>query len=76
MVGCALGMMFRTGNYLSAFALSVIPALLTIALMITGQHVSENPATNSLSLGLGLIWTGNVLVLALALGLLGYLRKQ
>jgi len=76
MIGCALGMMFKTGNYLSAFALSVIPALLTIALMITGQHVSENAAANALSLGLVLIWTGNVIVFALAMGLLGYLRKQ
>jgi len=47
MIGCALGMMFKTGNYLSAFALSVIPALLTICLMITGQHVSENSVANS-----------------------------
>jgi lipopolysaccharide export LptBFGC system permease protein LptF len=76
MIGCALGMMFKTGNYLSAFALSVIPALFTIALMITGQHVSENVSSNSLSLGLGLIWTGNVIVFGLAMGLLGYLRKQ
>jgi len=76
MIGCALGMMFKTGNYLSAFALSVIPALLTICLMITGQHVSENSVANSLSLGLSLIWAGNVVVFAIALGLLGYLRKQ
>ncbi|HEV8605991.1 MAG TPA: LptF/LptG family permease [Tepidisphaeraceae bacterium] len=76
MVGCALGMMFKTGNYLSAFALSVVPALLTIALMITGQHVSENSVANSLSLGLGLIWAGNVIVFGLAIGLLGHLRRQ
>jgi lipopolysaccharide export LptBFGC system permease protein LptF len=76
MVGCGLGMMFKTGNYLSAFALSVIPALLTICLMITGQHVSENSVANSLSLGLGLIWAGNVIVFAIALALLDYLRRQ
>jgi lipopolysaccharide export LptBFGC system permease protein LptF len=76
MVGCALGMMFKTGNYLSAFALSVIPALLTICLMITGQHVSENSVANSLSLGLGLIWAGNVIVFGIGLGLLDYLRRQ
>jgi lipopolysaccharide export LptBFGC system permease protein LptF len=76
MVGCALGMMFKTGNYLSAFALSVVPALLTICLMITGQHVSENSVANSLTFGLALIWTGDVIVLAIALGLLDYLRRQ
>jgi len=42
MVGCALGMMFRSGNFLSAFALSVVPALICIALIITGQHTCEN----------------------------------
>jgi len=76
MVGCALGMMFKTGNYLSAFALSVVPALVTICLMITGQHVAENSLVNSMSLGIGLIWTGNVIVFGLALGLLDYLRRQ
>src|SRR5262249_23764250 len=32
MVGCALGMISRSGNFLSAFAVSVVPALLCIAL--------------------------------------------
>lgn len=76
MVGCALGMMFKTGNYLSAFALSVIPALISIALVVTGQHVSENTAANALKLGLSLIWGGNLAVLILAIGLLAHLRRQ
>jgi hypothetical protein len=76
MVGCGLGMMFKTGNYLSAFALSVIPALLTICLMVTGQHVSEDAASSSMSLGLGLIWAGNVIVFGIALALLDFLRRQ
>jgi lipopolysaccharide export LptBFGC system permease protein LptF len=76
MVGCALGMMFKTGNYLSAFALSVIPALISIALVVTGQHVSENTAANALKLGLSLIWGGNLAVLILAVGLLAHLRRQ
>ncbi|HEX2973446.1 MAG TPA: LptF/LptG family permease [Tepidisphaeraceae bacterium] len=74
-IGCALGMMFKTGNYLSAFALSVIPALLCIALMVTGQHVIENQS-NLLKLGLATIWSGNAIVLCLAAGLLGHLRRQ
>jgi lipopolysaccharide export LptBFGC system permease protein LptF len=74
-VGCALGMMFRTGNYLGAFSLSVIPALLCIALMVTGQHVVENES-NLLKLGLGIIWSGNAIVLILATILLGHLRRQ
>jgi len=74
-VGCALGMMFRTGNYLSAFALSVVPALLCIALIVTGQHVVENDARN-LRLGLSLIWLGNVLVMVLCVGLFGWLQRR
>jgi lipopolysaccharide export LptBFGC system permease protein LptF len=72
--GCALGMMFRTGNFLSAFALSVIPALISIALIVTGQHVGE-AAESNLKMGLGIIWSGNVLVCGLAIGLFGHLRK-
>src|SRR5699024_2279604 len=33
-VGCALGMMFQSGNFLNAFAISVIPAILIISLII------------------------------------------
>ena len=44
--------------------------------MITGQHVSEDPVANSLSFGLGLIWTGNVIVFGIALGLLEHMRRQ
>jgi hypothetical protein len=84
MVGCALGMMFRSGNFLSAFAVSVIPALLTIALVVTGQHTCENipwnmtPGqwTNPLPVGLVIIWSGNIAVLAIAVVLLGRLQRQ
>jgi hypothetical protein len=75
MVGCSLGMLFRTGNYLSAFALSTIPALFCIALIVTGQHVASNSA-GGLKMGLTVIWSGNVLVSGLAAGLMGYLRRQ
>lgn len=75
-MGCGLGMMFRTGNYLTAFSISVIPALITTALMVTGQHAAEHDMPNSLALGLSLVWLGNVIVLGLALGLLIHLRRQ
>lgn len=75
-VGCALGMMFRSGNFLTAFALSVIPAILTIALIVTGQQVSKNTQLHAaLSMGLGLIWVGNALVAVLAAILVGRLQK-
>ena len=82
MVGCALGMMFRSGNFLSAFAVSVAPALLCITLIITGQHTCENVPhditnfKNPLTVGLTIIWTGNAIVLVVAVALLGRLQRQ
>jgi hypothetical protein len=82
MVGCALGMMFRSGNFLSAFAVSVIPALICIALIVTGQQTAENVprdltrTPNPLGLGLALIWSGNAAVAILAAVLLGRLQRQ
>ncbi|HEY7118180.1 MAG TPA: LptF/LptG family permease [Tepidisphaeraceae bacterium] len=75
MVGCALGMISRSGNFLQAFAVSVVPALLCIALIVTGQHVCEN-TPKSMGLGLSLIWSGNVIVLVMAAFLLGKLQRQ
>jgi hypothetical protein len=85
MVGCALGIMFRSGNFLNAFAVSVVPALISIALIITGQHTCENVPqahqitasfTNPLNLGLSLIWSGNVIVAVIAIALIGKLQRQ
>lgn len=83
LVGYGLGVMFKSGNYLNAFAVSVVPAIVSIVLIVTGQHICENipPDINPLKfhdplhLGLVTIWTGNVLVLAIAIGLLARLRR-
>jgi lipopolysaccharide export LptBFGC system permease protein LptF len=82
MVGCALCLMFRSGNFLTAFALSVVPALITIALIIAGQQTADNVPWdvthyhNSLHLGLALIWSGNIAVAAIAAVLLVRLQRQ
>ena len=70
----ALGMMFRSSNFLSAFAVSFIPAMFSIALIVTGQQICAR-ATNSMMLGLAFIWGGNALVLGLAMGLIGKLQR-
>jgi lipopolysaccharide export LptBFGC system permease protein LptF len=87
MMGCALGMMFRSGNFLSAFAISVVPALLTITLIVAGQRVSGNIpdqlktdiaryVNSPLKMGLGLIWSGNIANFVLAVVLLGRLQRK
>jgi lipopolysaccharide export LptBFGC system permease protein LptF len=81
-IGCALGMMFKSGNFLSAFAVSFVPALLCITLIVSGQqtadhvpeHVLNNP-NNPLNLGLSLIWSGNAIVLLMAMTLIYKLRR-
>ncbi len=74
MVGCALGMLFRTSNFLTAFAVSFIPAMFSVALIVTGQQVCSH-ARNSAALGLTFIWGGNALVLLLACGLIAKLQR-
>jgi lipopolysaccharide export LptBFGC system permease protein LptF len=87
MVGAALGLMFRSGNYLTAFAISFIPALFTITLIVAGQRVSgslpekmsedvRSFVNKPLHTGLTLIWTGNCVNLVLAVVLLGRLQRK
>jgi hypothetical protein len=81
MVGSSLGMIFRSGNFLNAFAVSFIPALLSITLTIAGQRTAANfpykaNASDPLMLGLALIWMGNLINLVLAAGLLLRLHRK
>lgn len=81
-VGCALGMMFKSGNFLTAFAISVVPALMCIALIVTGQNTCESIPWrlenfhNPLNVGLALIWSGNAAVLVMAVVLMWRLQRQ
>ena len=81
-VGCCLGIMFKSGNFLTAFAVSVAPALVCIALIVAGQQTCENIPwnldnfKNPLNLGLALIWSGNAAVFALAAALSWRLHRQ
>lgn len=81
-VGYCLGIMFRSGNFLSAFAVSVIPALLCVTLIVAGQHMAETVPTvfdvtnRALRHGLLLIWAGNAVALAIGIGLMWRLQRQ
>jgi lipopolysaccharide export LptBFGC system permease protein LptF len=74
MVGSALGMMFKSGNFLNAFAISFIPALICITLIFCGQSAATHVPNDfgkiyhdPLPIALGFIWTGNIVVLATAI---------
>lgn len=82
LVGAALGMMFRSGNFLTAFAVSVIPAMLSVVLIVTGQHTAENVPqwiradNNPLNAGITIIWAGNVVIAIAAVVLLWRLQRK
>jgi lipopolysaccharide export LptBFGC system permease protein LptF len=82
LVGSSLGMMFRSGNFLSAFAVSVVPAMLSTVLIVTGQHTAESTpldATmthNPLGVGIALIWSGNVMIFFAAMVLMWRLQRR
>ncbi len=82
LVGCALGMMFKSGNLLSAFTVSVIPALICLTLIATGQQICENVPMrmqnfqNPLQTGLIVIWSGNAIICVIATTLLWRLQRQ
>ncbi len=56
-MGAALGMVFRGGQVLSAFALSVVPATIVVVMVLMGQQMMGNPDV-SYEAGLACIWAG------------------
>lgn len=84
LVGCALGVMFKSGNFLNAFAASFIPALLCMTLVVSGQqtatHIPFTPPgaafKDPLPLSLIFIWSGNVVVLIAAICLTVRLQRR
>jgi lipopolysaccharide export LptBFGC system permease protein LptF len=81
LIGSSLGMMFRSGNFLTAFAVSVIPAMVSTVLIVTGQHTVESTPENPLlaspvTLGISIIWSGNVLIGISAMALLVRLQRR
>jgi lipopolysaccharide export LptBFGC system permease protein LptF len=83
LVGCALGVMFRSGNFLNAFACSFVPALLCMTLIVGGQQnathvpfVFDSTFKDPLPVSLVIIWIGNVLVLIAAIYLTVRLQRR
>ncbi len=82
LVGSSLGMMFKSGNFLTAFAISFVPALICITLIVAGQQTCHavpyqlDTKSNPLNLGIALIWSGNAINLVIAVSLLWKLQRQ
>ncbi|GAG53301.1 unnamed protein product, partial [marine sediment metagenome] len=63
-MGAAMGVLFRGGQIISAFALSVIPAGIVVVLLLMGKEMVANPGVAK-PLGLAAIWGG---IVALVIG--------
>ncbi len=76
LVGAIIGMLFKSGNFVSAFAVSVGPALISIVLIVTGQHICETVPKDfgpnfhdPLRFGVTVLWSGVALVSAMGMWL-------
>ena len=70
-MGAALGVIYRGGQFISAFAISAVPASIIIALILMGKGMVRNPSVRP-EYGLACIW-GGIAALLVANALL-YLR--
>jgi lipopolysaccharide export LptBFGC system permease protein LptF len=80
-VGSTMGMIFKSGNFLTAFAICFVPAIVCITLIIAGQRTAGNVSwsywkdTDSLRIGITLIWSGVVLTFAIGSAILMKLQR-
>ncbi len=63
-MGAALGVLFRGGQMITAFTLSVVPAFVVIVMLVMGKQIVRNPDMDT-AFGLLAIW-GGIGLLALA----------
>jgi hypothetical protein len=74
-MGAALGILFRGGQLLSAFVLSVVPAAVVILLILSGKQMLGNPGVPRVH-GLAAVWGGIVVLLAGNVGLYARLARK
>ena len=72
--GAALGVMLRGRNPLGVFVVGFVPSIVLVLLITAGRRVMEEQHT-SLTMGLSLLWAGNVILLALVVGVYSKLLR-
>lgn len=75
MIGIGLGIVFKDGHLLTAFAASAIPAMVLVACIMMGKNIAKNPNSTILS-GIMLMWAGLIFLTLLALELYRRLLKH
>jgi lipopolysaccharide export LptBFGC system permease protein LptF len=74
-MGAALGLIFRGGQVISAFAISVVPAAIVIVMIIMGKELLGNPGVSMVA-GLVAIWSGIVLLIGANVGVYAHLLRR
>jgi len=74
-MGAALGLLFRGGQIISAFAITAAPAALVIVMMLMGKQMVNNRDV-SVALGLSAIWAGVLALLAADVVIYLFLRRR
>ncbi len=74
-MGAALGLVFRGGEIISAFALSVVPAALVIVLVVMGKQLMTSRDV-PVSVGIVVIWSGIVALIIGDLCIYYYLKRR
>ena len=75
MLGGALGLIFRGGQVIVAFATTVAPASAVFVTIIMGKKMVQNPDA-PMAMGLGAIWSGIVLLGAATAWIYLYLARK
>ncbi len=75
MLGAALGIMLRGKNPLAVFVVGFVPAIVLVLLITAGRRIVENVHSNP-GQGIAMIWAGNVLLVALVIGVYAKLLRQ
>ncbi len=73
--GIGLGIVFKGGHLLTAFAVSAIPALILVCCIMMGKNITTNPNAAAMS-GVILMWTGLALLSILTLPLYHWLLRH
>ena len=74
-LGAAMGLMFRGGQIISAFATSIVPAAAVIVMIIMGKKMVENPDAPVFP-GLVAIWSGLVVLAVVTACVFAYLARK
>jgi lipopolysaccharide export LptBFGC system permease protein LptF len=75
LLGAALGIELRGRNPLAVFVVGFVPAVILVLLITAGQQLAEG-GSKHVSAGIGLIWAGNILLLAMVVSVYSVLLRR